>query len=287
MMGTNMIGLAKEPACDHIQRMRCFSFLSIVSLAVLPAFAAQAASSDWHHIEGGAIRIITSGAPDAAGKLRGALEIRLKPGWKTYWRDPGASGVPPTLEIMAGTHSASVALDFPAPERFDDGYATWAGYDQPIALALTLAMPVDRPVTTRLETNIFLGVCETICIPVSTTLTLTPGSAGNNPQHASIVEAAFAALPQAARPGFSAKLAGKESDALLIEAEVPDGTTIVDLFVAGTQTLTLDTPQRTQNGSQMLFRVPMIAAQTDTNGEELTYTLVTDDGAVSGHIMLP
>ena len=31
--------------------------------------------------------------------LRAGVEIRLDPGWKTYWRDPGDSGVPPTFDF--------------------------------------------------------------------------------------------------------------------------------------------------------------------------------------------
>lgn len=73
---------------------------ALLLLALAPG--AHAASSEWHHVEGGSIRIVTSGAPDAQGILRGALEIRLKPGWKTYWLDPGSSGVPPTLDVTIG-----------------------------------------------------------------------------------------------------------------------------------------------------------------------------------------
>lgn len=267
--------------------MRCFSFLSLFCLLILPVFAAQAASSDWHHIEGGSIRIVTNDMPDTSGELRGALEIRLRPGWKTYWRDPGASGIPPTVQVLAGTHPVPVTISFPAPALFDDGYAAWAGYDHPVALALTIALPTDAPSEAYLEAQIFLGVCETICIPVATTLTLDPASNVSDPAHIKLVEAAFAALPRQARSGFSAKLIAKDSASILIEAEAPKGTNILDLFVAGTQTLTLDMPQRIKDGSKTLFRVPIMARSKAANDKALAYTLVTDDGAVSGQLSLP
>lgn len=280
------IKVAKGRAGDHIHHMQYFRFLSLLSLATLPALGAHAASSNWHHVDGGSIRIVTSGTPDAAGQLRGALEIRLKPGWKTYWRDPGASGVPPTLEVMAGTQAASVEIGFPAPNRFDDGYATWAGYDHPVSLALTIDLPEDAPAPTSLEADIFLGLCETICIPVSTRLALNPGGDIHNPEHAILVEAAFSALPQPAQKEFSAKVIGTDDKAILIEAEIPDGANLLDLFVAGTQELTLDTPEQIQDGSQTLFRVP-IMAHDNPGSEYLAYTLVTDSGAVNGHMQLP
>src|SRR5690606_29169706 len=109
-----------------------------VALAGMPA---HAGSSAWYHVEGGSIRLVTDSEADSDGLLRGALEIRLKPGWKTYWLDPGSSGVPPTLEATADGRAVAVEIDFPAPKRFDDGYGEWAGYDHSIALALTLRLP--------------------------------------------------------------------------------------------------------------------------------------------------
>ena len=66
-----------------------------LSLLACPALAS---SSDWYEAEGGRVRLVTSGAADENGVIEGALEIDLKPGWKTYWRDPGDAGVPPTLD---------------------------------------------------------------------------------------------------------------------------------------------------------------------------------------------
>ena len=41
----------------------------------------------------------------------------------------------------AGDADAAVEIGFPPPGRFDDGYAPWAGYDRPVSLALTMALP--------------------------------------------------------------------------------------------------------------------------------------------------
>lgn len=268
--------------------MRFSAFLPCLCLAVLPVFGAQAASSGWHHVEGGSIRVVTSGRPDAAGHLRGALEIRLKPGWKTYWLDPGASGVPPTFAAAVGAKEAAVEIGFPAPRRFDDGYAPWAGYDHPVSLALTLALPDGAAAPARLQASVFLGVCETICIPVQATLSFDPGAGTDDPEHAAVVEGAFAALPEPARPGFSARVVEVEDGAVVVEAALPEGARALDLFVAGTQTLALGAPERAADGSRTLFRVPLSThLPARAAGEELAYTLVTDAGAVSGRLKLP
>lgn len=248
---------------------------------------AHAASSDWHHVQGGSIRIVTSGVPDAEGTLRGALEIRLKPGWKTYWLDPGSSGVPPTLDVSIGDEAAAVEIGFPAPQRFDDGYALWAGYDGPVRLALTLRLPHDRPAPARVEANTFLGVCETICIPVQAELTFDPYEDTDDPEHRQSVEAAFAALPQPARDGFGAEAVEVKDDAILIEATLPDGQEAMDLFVAGTETLVLGVPERVAGTDDApLFSVPVIDRREGGGGGELRYTLLTRAGAVAGTLSL-
>ena len=53
--------------------------------------------------------------------LRAGVEIRLDAGWKTYWRDPGDSGVPPTFDFSGSDNVKSVTVQWPAPERFPDG----------------------------------------------------------------------------------------------------------------------------------------------------------------------
>src|SRR5690606_40529635 len=91
------------------------SALLILSLAA--AQAAQAASSDWHNVEGGSIRIVTACAPDAEGYIRGALQIVLVPGWKTYWMDPGSSGVPSLFSAVLDVAPAVVEIGFPHHNR--------------------------------------------------------------------------------------------------------------------------------------------------------------------------
>lgn len=277
--------VAKPHGYDQIRAMRKSPLLPCLLLALASASGAQAGSSGWHHVEGGSIRIVTSGAPDEAGHLRGALEIRLKPGWKTYWLDPGASGVPPTLEASAGSREAGVEIGFPTPRRFDDGYALWAGYDEPLALALTLTLPeADAP--TRLDASVFLGVCETICIPVQATLSFDPRSGTHDPDHAAVVDSAFAALPAPAGNGFSARVVEVRDDAMVVEATLPDGARALDLFVAGTETLALGTPEKADGAAGALFRVP-VETRVGKAREEMTYTLVTDRGAVTGTMRLP
>lgn len=262
--------------------------LPIAAALLLFAPDAHAAASDWYHVEGGSVRVVTTGMPDEQGLVRGALEIRLKPGWKTYWRDPGSSGVPPALDVSVGDEKAAVDIDFPAPSRFDDGYGPWAGYDEPVALALTFRLPPGVEAKAHVAASAFLGVCETICIPVQAQLELDPYEDTQNPEHAAVVAAAFAALPGPARPGFGAHAQDVEDGAILVETQLPPGVEALDLFVAGSDTVMFGTPERIAGSSgSARFRIPVLQGTEESSGQEFSYTLATGSGAVTGALRLP
>lgn len=89
-------------------RLRDLLIISFVMTAASPALAA---SSDWVETPGGKVRVVLE-ENKHTGELRGALQIDLNPGWKTYWRNPGDAGVPPQLNIEG---NSSARIDFPAP----------------------------------------------------------------------------------------------------------------------------------------------------------------------------
>ncbi|PKQ06611.1 MAG: hypothetical protein CVT72_05995, partial [Alphaproteobacteria bacterium HGW-Alphaproteobacteria-11] len=63
------------------------------------------------------------GAPFLAG-----IDMRLAPGWKTYWKNPGDSGIAPSFDWSASENVADIDLGWPAPRRFDDPGDVTYGY---------------------------------------------------------------------------------------------------------------------------------------------------------------
>ena len=254
-------------------------FAAALTCACSNAFAG---ASEWHHVEGAAIRLVTEGAPDTSGVVRGALEIKLKPGWKTYWRDPGASGVPPTLQVKSG----DVAVDYPTPKRFDEGHGAWAGYDSSVAFALTLRVPAGSW-DNNIVVDAFLGVCETICIPVQAELSIPLAEDVVNSETAPIVEQAFSALPSPARTDLRIGNPVVQGDEMHLAPVLPEGVEALDLFVAGNDAIALGTPRLDplpEGGSR--FTVPVLYGVADAEGSELPYTLITSAGTVSGVLTL-
>ena len=52
--------------------------------------------------------------------LRAGIEIKLQPGWKTYWRYPGDSGVPPRFDFSGSENLKTAKVLYPAPHLFTD-----------------------------------------------------------------------------------------------------------------------------------------------------------------------
>ena len=262
-----------------------FASIPAVSALAVPALAA---SSDWYEAEGAAVRLLASGAPDEQGVLKGALQIELKPGWKTYWQDPGDAGVPPSLDVSASRNVAAADIAFPAPERFDDGFAKWAGYKEPVTFAVRFRLS-DPKAPAEIDARIFLGVCETICVPLQAELSLDASADADNPDDAAIVQAAFDALPGPEQPDFGVTLLAGGKDEVLVEAAFPGEPDAVDFFLVGsTDGYQFAPPQRRVEGERLLFSASILA-RPDKAPEKggLNYTLVTAGGAVSGTLPYP
>ncbi|WP_315919305.1 protein-disulfide reductase DsbD domain-containing protein [Mesorhizobium sp. SP-1A] len=267
--------------------MRHSRFLSGIAVLCLSALPAAASSSAWHDTEGGRVRLVTTGQPDAQGRLQGALDIQLKPGWKTYWRDPGDSGVPPQLTVEASPNVANAQMSFPAPRRHDDGYGQWAGYDHSVSLPVTftLASPQDK---SAIDADIFIGICETICIPVQARLEVDPGSDPDNDDDAQLIKAATAALPPQAHPGFQATPQHSDHETLVVEAEVQGDPASADFFIAGADDYMFGAPKRSEKDGKLIFSVPILDRPgTAPDGGGLHYTLTSSAGAVRGLLPYP
>ncbi len=131
---------------------------SVLLLLASCAITVQAADSGWlrnaqnSHAE---VRLRSASHNDNQQLL---LDIRLQPGWKTYWRTPGEGGVAP--EIRWQTPDVNAQWFWPAPERFDVSGLTTQGYKGDITLPIELAK-VPSP---RLAGTLTLSTCSDVCI---------------------------------------------------------------------------------------------------------------------------
>lgn len=94
------------------------------------------------------------------------LNIRLAPGWKTYWRAPGDAGIPPQFNWSGSTNVASVKVQYPVPEVMDQNGIRSIGYHDGVMFPLWIETH-DPNAPIQLRGEIEIGVCEEICIPMT------------------------------------------------------------------------------------------------------------------------
>lgn len=210
---------------------------SVVLCLFVAIPAAVALDSDWAETEGGRMRLVIDPEPRADGAILGLLDIELDPGWKTYWRDPGSAGIPPTLDFSQSRGVALEAFKYPAPVRVDDGYAVWAGYTASVRFPLRLRRT--SPGAAEVKAMAFIGICEKICVPFQAELSVDlPAESLASDRSKSMIAEAMAALPETAGPDFGLESVSVADDQGRIEivARLPafrPGGAAPQLFVAG------------------------------------------------------
>src|ERR1700684_316105 len=206
-------------------------------------------ASPWIRDGHSAVRLLAGSRSGAV--LLGGIAFQLQPGWKTYWRTPGDSGVPPRFDFSKSENIEAVTVLWPAPTKFDDGAGGFSlGYHDQVVLPLRIVPKSnDKPVTLRASIN--YAVCEKICIPVEASTELTFASVASTED--SVLFAALDTVPKPASVGDpnpltirDVKREGKST--VLIDVLSPDART-VNLFVEGpTPDWALPVPKLVEHG---------------------------------------
>src|ERR1700739_726873 len=210
--------------------------LGFAATLLASAFAIDARAQDaspWQRDGHSAVRLL-AGSRSGAVLLR-RIALQLQPGWKTYWRSHGDSGVRPRFDSTKSDNIEAVTVLWPAPMRFDDGAGGVSlGYHDQIVLPLRIVVKsVDKPLTLRAAVD--YAVCEKICIPVQAKAEL-PFSSVASPED-SALSAALDTVPKPANVGDAnpltirdVKREGKAQ--VLVDVVTPDAGN-VNLFVEG------------------------------------------------------
>ncbi|WP_286203091.1 protein-disulfide reductase DsbD domain-containing protein [Rhizobium lusitanum] len=188
--------------------------LGVLAATILASSPVHAATSDWADNPGGRMRLVAL-APDAQGRIRAALQIEPAPGWITYWREPGESGIPPQVSPVPDGGIALTKMSFPVPKPIIVGAIQEIGYDAPVTLPLDFRIEGKQPA--KLELTAFIGLCKDICIPFQAELSLPLSAAGQStPHEQALLDAADASLPQAPTPDFTAESHSLSADGKML-----------------------------------------------------------------------
>ncbi|WP_298825555.1 protein-disulfide reductase DsbD [uncultured Piscinibacter sp.] len=194
------------------------------------------------------------------------LAIDHAPHWHTYWKNPGDSGLPTTLQWTLPEGFKAGDIEWPTPSRLPIGPLVNYGYEGRLVLPVRVQVPTDfaadnLPVKLRADWL----VCKDVCIPESGEFALDiPARAAWSAQAAAF-EAAFAARP------------GPLNDAKATAKVGPDGLTLditglpagwigkaIDFFPEAPGVLDNAAPRpATWDGQRWTVRVPLSDQRID------------------------
>jgi DsbC/DsbD-like thiol-disulfide interchange protein len=263
------------------------STLAVCGIAVIMSAPAQAADeSSWSQDTRSAIRLIAGSSKSSAASLRAGIEVKLQPGWKTYWRYPGDSGVPPHFDFSGSENVKSVKMLYPTPHLFSDETGQSLGYKDRVIFPLEIS-PQQPGKPVRLHVKIEYAVCEKLCVPAegSAELTLAPGDTAQDSE-LKAAEARVPKLATAAQVGLTARRVSNGLKPLVAVDLLAPADQPVELFVEGpTPQWALPIPKPTRatpaGRAQFSFDLDGLPPGTDPKGQyDLTFTVVTGERAV-------
>ena len=274
--------------------LRSTHLFPVLTAATLLGGAASAAiaadASPWDEDFQSAARLIAARVHNESGGrvFRAGLEIKLKHGWKTYWRYPGDSGVPPVFDFSKSQNVKSVTVLYPAPSRFPDGAGgNSIGYKDLVVLPLHI-VPQDAAKPVMLNLKLAYAACEKLCIPAEANLELEVN--GTETANESVLAAAEQRVPKVAHIGSGTPAiqsvkrdTGSGKPRVVVDVAAASGAPVT-VFAEGPTGWALPLPEPVAGapaGSQRFaFDVDGLPPGEKPDGATLHITAVAGDKAV-------
>jgi DsbC/DsbD-like thiol-disulfide interchange protein len=262
------------------------SLLAACALIAAAGAANAEDASPWAPDSRSAFRLLAGANGAGSNLLRAGIEIKLQPGWKTYWRYPGDSGVPPRFDFAGSDNLGRVKVLYPAPHLYTDDNVNTLGYKDTVILPLQVTpRQPGKPVRLRLKLD--YAVCEKLCIPAIGQSELTLGAGASAFDAALAASEAKVPTPAAAADiGLTAKrVTGGIKPLVYVDLKAPTGKA-VELFVEGpTPEWALPIPKPAQGAPEghhhFGFELDGFPPGVDPKAAfELTFTVVEDGRAV-------
>jgi DsbC/DsbD-like thiol-disulfide interchange protein len=244
-------------------------------------------TSAWDGSASSKVRLIAGGVDKTrTNVMRAGIEISLGPGWKTYWRYPGDSGVPPRFDFSRSENVAKVEVLWPAPHVLSDESGHSIGYKDNVIFPLHVtAREPGKPSLLRLDLD--YAVCERLCIPAQAKVELALPGPADDP----VLAASEARVPKPAAIGQAGALAittvRQETGTrarVVVDVTAPSGAA-VELFAEGpTPDWALPVPELVTGApagvQRFAFDIDGVPPGASAKGALLKLTAASADAAI-------
>jgi thiol:disulfide interchange protein/DsbC/DsbD-like thiol-disulfide interchange protein len=94
------------------------------------------------------------------------VDLKMEPGWHTYWKNPGAAGMPTKIEWQLPPGVTAGEIQWPLPEKLPPADVTTYGYNDEVFLLVPLKLAADlKPGPLDLKAGVSWLECKEACVP--------------------------------------------------------------------------------------------------------------------------
>lgn len=257
--------------------MQLLSALALLAATLTPALAGE---TPWQEVAPGVkLRLISSGLIKPDGKTLLGLEIFMPETTKTYWRVPGETGLPTTLDFTGSTGVADNRIVWPYPKRDEtDGYLDYVYYG-PLVLPIAVTVSGDAP---KAEIFATLGICSEICVPAQAHFSLPLDDAEPDRPNGLRIRQALAMAPMAwdGKTAPIGSLRYHNADRMLA-IELSDAALDPASLIAATASgePLFGAPQKSPEPNLVLIPILGKSEPIDLENQDIQLTFMTDMGA--------
>jgi len=213
------------------------------------------------------------------------LAIDHAPHWHTYWKNPGDSGLPTTLEWTLPPGFVAGEIEWPTPRKLPVGPLMNFGHEGRLLLPVRVTVPEGfsgATLAVRLRADWL--VCKDVCIPEGGDFALEIPTQAATSSHAARFEAALAQRPRPVEAQARARIDG---GALVVTAAaLPETLRGRELHffpeLPGVIDNAAPTPQRWDGGTWEV-RVPL-SPQRSESPARMVAVLAAPDGEAGAQI---
>ena len=144
--------------------LAAFGDRNALAQTALPSFGGSSLAA--HHTQ--AKLILSADTAKPGDTIWAGVDMKMEPGWHTYWKNPGAAGLPTKIQWQLPPGVTAGEIQWPLPEKLPPIEVTTYGYDNEVVLLVPLTLATNLPAgPLDLKANVSWLECKDVCVPAS------------------------------------------------------------------------------------------------------------------------